>query len=241
MRFARALVQESVNGRRSAEFESIERAALARGLVCDRFTMKHLLRGRVPLDRDALVAGDIPTMHTAMRQLGVQAPAPDDYPEILRPWLHRRVWRSTLGEAVGRAASGEALFVKPAGALKRFAGFVLAPGGGLMVGASRRTQVWCSEVVSWRSEFRVFVVGGEVIGKRPYRAGEEPDGDVILAAVEALGLDRAAYAIDFGVLEDGTTALVERNDGYGIGSYGLDDGAYLDVLVTRWAQLLDGG
>ncbi|MFN7976011.1 MAG: ATP-grasp domain-containing protein [Acidobacteriota bacterium] len=52
------------------------------------------------------------------------------------------------------------------------------------------------------------------------------------------GRARAGYGIDFGVLADGRTALVEMNDGYGLGSYALDPDLYTDLLVARWEELM---
>jgi hypothetical protein len=38
----------------------------------------------------------------------------------------------------------------------------------------------------------------------------------------------------------GQTALVEVNDGFGLGSYGLEAGLYLDLVLARWAELVGG-
>lgn len=48
----------------------------------------------------------------------------------------------------------------------------------------------------------------------------------------------AAFAIDFGVLTDGQTALVELNDGFSIGTYGLSGELYADFTAARWAELV---
>jgi hypothetical protein len=47
----------------------------------------------------------------------------------------------------------------------------------------------------------------------------------------------AGYAIDFGVLADGQTAIVEVNDGLGLGANGADGSVLADVLIARWRQL----
>ena len=47
----------------------------------------------------------------------------------------------------------------------------------------------------------------------------------------------AAYAIDFGVTDDGRTLLIEVNDGYALGSYGLFYPDYSKLLSARWAEL----
>ena len=47
----------------------------------------------------------------------------------------------------------------------------------------------------------------------------------------------AGYAIDFGVTADGKTVLIEVNDGYSLGSYGLMENFYAKLLSARWAEL----
>ena len=68
------------------------------------------------------------------------------------------------------------------------------------------------------------------------------DGEVIRDCVDRLtqsGTAASAYAIDFGVLRDGRTVLLEVNDGYSLGRYGCPPDAYVDVLGTRWAELVE--
>ena len=48
----------------------------------------------------------------------------------------------------------------------------------------------------------------------------------------------AGRAIDLGVTSDGRTLLVEVNDGFALGSYGLDDVTYALLLSARWAELV---
>jgi hypothetical protein len=66
------------------------------------------------------------------------------------------------------------------------------------------------------------------------------DQDVVQDAIKALGATpepSCAYALDLGVLSDGQTALIELNDAYGIGAYGISPKVYFDFLKARWDQL----
>jgi hypothetical protein len=99
--------------------------------------------------------------------------------------------------------------------------------------------------VEWRSEFRVYVIRGVIAGTLPYWGDPKilPSQDVITDAVQRLessGEALAGYGIDFGVLADGKTALLEMNDGFGLGSYGLDDDLYTDLILARWSELMEG-
>lgn len=213
-----------------------------RGVRVDTFIGKHLVQRRVPLEAGALVVGEIPVVEGALRQLGLEPPEEQCYPEELREFLRRRVWTSTLGQVESQLLDGAELFVKPRGRIKRFTGrMVDASGLGSLMDVSRRLPVWCSELVSFASEHRAFVVDGEVREVRPYGGDDStPDRgeiDRCVATWTATGRAARGYAIDFGVLRDGRTALLEVNDGYSLGSYGVAPAHYVDVLVARWLEL----
>lgn len=74
--------------------------------------------------------------------------------------------------------------------------------------------------------------GQLAITPRTLVVGEIPVLEAALRQLAARG-----YGIDFGVLADGRTALVEVNDGYGLGNYGLAKETYLDLCVARWQEL----
>ena len=85
----------------------------------------------------------------------------------------------------------------------------------------------------------------KVVGMRNYGGDPSvlPDPEVVKRAVtvfEASVEKTAGYALDFGVLSDsGKTALVEWNDGFALGSYGLDHETYTKLLLERWHELLE--
>lgn len=47
----------------------------------------------------------------------------------------------------------------------------------------------------------------------------------------------SAYSIDIGLTAENETIIVEVNDGYSLGSYGLDPLLYAKLLSARWAEL----
>jgi hypothetical protein len=103
--------------------------------------------------------------------------------------------------------------------------------------------VWCGDVCEWKSEWRYYVVCHQIQGRALY-AGDSQDVVDEQMVEEAVSLLAAipgtpvSYAIDFGVLANGKTALVEMNEGFSIGAYdGVDPEVYLALLETRWAQL----
>ena len=100
-------------------------------------------------------------------------------------------------------------------------------------------RVVVSEYVLFDSEWRVFVVNGEIIGLSHYQGDHfvYPDSTTIKSAISEFKSAPAGYGIDFGVLSNGQTVLVEANDGYSLGSYSLNSVDYTRLLEARWAEL----
>jgi hypothetical protein len=243
----RAFVQEEGMGRLLREMREARDSLVARGIDVTLFTRKRMDRRQLAITPATLVVGEIPVVETALKQLGIDPPGDDSYPEALRPYLLRRVWQSTVGDVESRFVEGDghAVFVKPRDRLKRFTGFVAEDTSSLarLASISRRAEVWCAAVVAFRSEHRAYVVDGDVLGVHPYTGDPTlvPDRrviDEVVAAWTKTGLGARGYGIDFGVLEDGRTALVELNDGYGLGNYGLSSDDYLSLCLARWQQLV---
>lgn len=245
--FREACLQMDVRGKLGREERLVQEACERRGIAVTVFPAKRLHRRQLKLGLDAFVAGTMDVMLGAMKQLGVPVPLPDDYPECLEPWFRRKVRKSMLGAVLDRFDSHvcDPLFIKPAGRTKCFTGFVFTSSDDAYpVGhISRQEPVWCAEVVEWVSEFRVYVIGGEVVGMDRYGGDASilPSAGSIREAVAEYrrsGLAPAAYGIDFGVLASGETALVEANDGFSLGAYQIESEPYTELLFTRWRELL---
>jgi len=240
-------IQERGNGKLVPENQDLFDEFTARGYPVHLFTEKLITRRRLPLDKTCLVAGDVPVVIAALKQLEVPVPIPNDYPECLRPFLQRTVWETTLGAMRDRVYRDDfkPFFIKPKEQLKRFTGKVIESlyDLGSLTNVSKQTPVFCSEVVKWLSEYRVFVIGAEVKGARHYLGDLHLKVDEVIVksaidTLEASGEANAAYGIDFGVLDNGSTALIELNDGFSLGTYGLDRGVYADLTLARWEELM---
>ena len=243
----RVCVQEKGNGNLEPENRDLVDEFSARGYPVELFTEKNLVRRRLPLDRSCLVAGDVPVVIAALKQLDVPIPVPDDYPVCLRSFLRRRVWETRLDVVQERVYGDDfkPFFIKPKGRLKRFTGKVVESyyDFSSLANVSKQTPVLCSEVVKWRSEYRVFVIQGKIQGTRHYSGDptltlNEAETLSAIDTLERSGNANAAYGIDFGVLAQGDTALIELNDGFSLGSYGLDRSIYADLILARWTELM---
>lgn len=245
--FSVAYLQDPGNGKFRVEEQMLRSEFERRRIPVENYTIKKIQRRALPLSRSTFIAGDMDAMHGAMNQLKIDIPVPDDYPESLAPFLRRRIWRDILGDVEHRFFGGgePPTFVKPAARRKSFTGRVCGAAGDFMYlgGASRRQAVWCSEIVHWRSEYRVYVIDDAVVGVDHYEGS--PDVMLDMATVEAaLRAYRestrapSACGIDFGVLSNGETALVEANDGYALGAYTIGAKPYTDLVCRRWSELL---
>ncbi len=241
-----AFLQELGGDRLRVEEELLASTLKKRQVPVTLFTAKRLQRRQLSLDRDCLVAGDGDQINQALRQLGVEPPPPLDYPEVLRPFLKRPIRKSTVGQIRLSMSRGRGpLFAKPAARAKRFTGRVFESHEDLyfLYGASDREPVWCAPPVTWRSEWRAYVLHGRVLALCQYSgvAGLRPDEDTLRVMLETLlssGSAPVGFALDIGVLEDGSTALVEVNDALALGAYCIAAEDYTDLISARWAQLM---
>ena len=185
------------------------------------------------------VAGYIGDVHRGLTKLNKPIPVNVDYPKVLSEFLGRKIWEGNLEEV---RASIYPLFVKPR-EHKAFTGFVW--------NADRESRmrivtqhddcpVWIAEPVNFISEYRSFILHGKVIDCRRYKGdwSKAPNRDIVENAVKAMDKDPLdAYSLDWGVTDDGRTLLVEQNEGFALGHYGLPPTLYARMLSARWHQM----
>jgi len=200
-----------------------------------------------------LPVGNVKFLRRAMALAGITEPPNLSYPQVLHPYLHRKVSLMPAGSVIGR------WFIKPV-TTKAFTGFVVDTRDNpdhlsahdraqynAFLALPPETTVWVCEPVIWQSEVRYYVVDGEILGEGRYDEGSDdalaPDRTVAREMAKRFAATEgspAACALDIGVLEGGTTALVEVNDAWALGFYSgtLDHRGYLEMLWRRWQQML---
>jgi len=245
MKIARALIETVGNNQLESEMQDVFDELTSRKIPLELFINKKLQRRQVSLTGDTLVVAYVDSILTALKILGIEPPPTNDYPQSLQSFLHRQIWEMSLLAFTQQIFDGSSpIFAKPKDRKKRFTGRVFShpEDTAHLNGISKKTILLCSEVVEWLSEYRVFVIRGDIAGIQHYSGDAELnlDNSVVNTAIDVLeNADEAtsAYAIDFGILSTGETALVEWNDGFSLGSYGLDKAIYTDLLITRWCEL----
>lgn len=212
------------------------------GLHVETFEAESLKHVQLP--REAVVHGYVGVVKRALAALGVSEVVPrvDGFPPAeLLPHYGRRLWTSTLGAL--RVHEGHPVFIKPLHQVKAFTGHVR---GGLLSGLAETGylpddfEVVCSDVVDFTSEYRLFVHDGLLVDARPYRGDftVPVDFDVALQCVRDYKSAPVAYSLDLGVTRDGQTLVVEVNDAWALGGYGIAAVPYAQMVCSRWEQMV---
>jgi ATP-grasp domain, R2K clade family 2 len=195
----------------------------------------------VGLSRHSVTCGFVGIVHRALELLGVTRPAYPSLPTILTSLYGRVIRETTLGVVRSEDAP---VFIKPLHGQKTFTGHVRGRDVSDLLTTAMlpdRFQIVAAEVVTFAAEWRCFVLRGKVLDARRYSGSfraMSPDWRVLDEAVRLLGPDApAGYAIDLGVTQDDRTLVVEVNDGYSLGHYGLAALPYAQLLEARWHEI----
>lgn len=156
---------------------------------------------------------------------------------------NRQFKTMTLREAKTQVKAGESLFIKPFD-IKLFTGFVLDK----MVYSSISdisddTLVMAYDVFESRikSEWRCYIGRDRVIDIRNYSGDmfTSPSRDYLQSVIESNKLKfPISYTIDLGILENGENVVIEYNDMWAIGNYGIDNYDYFSLLKSRYFEIV---
>ncbi|HCO27646.1 MAG: hypothetical protein CME31_21345 [Gimesia sp.] len=247
----RAYVQQGQKG--DPNYLNLEQIAYRfweRGYEVMRFDAPTLFdgaldRGLLSFPDETIVAGGVGTVRSAIKR--AQRPLPDlqDLPECLKKWIGRDFWISTL-EQVRQPFENEeetrAVHVKPLHEHKKFKGTVFHKFSDLIPSAvvAGETEVLVQEVVEFVSEWRAYIFRGRIKFVANYRGDPLvfPDPSRMQAALDAFENRPVGCSMDWGITSTGDTLLVEVNDGYALGNYGLDGYVYTAIIEARWREIM---
>ncbi len=111
-------------------------------------------------------------------------------------------------------------------------------------------EVIVSEPIDIKAEWRCFILYDRIIDVRPYGSISDSEYKGYLFHYDPVVLQKmigafvswnqrpAACSMDICVTADGRTLLVEINDAYSLGCYGLPGILYAKMISARWSQLL---
>src|SRR3546814_669523 len=187
----------------------------------------------------ALPVGSVEVVREAMRLADIIEPEVMTYPDAL---LTNWAFRAISLVAKGNVPAAGAWFIKPAGGVKLFDGYVRGTTLDNEVEEAHRQEqeaafsklsdsapIWVSEPVRFVSECRYYVLNNDILGWARYDpdgADDEPLPDahdvqqMIRHHHNGQALQKrthlCAYSLDVGVLDSGQTALVEVNDAWAL-------------------------
>lgn len=149
----------------------------------------------------------------------------------------------TLGEAYKRVEEGDKIFVKPL-EIKLFTGLVL---DGMkytcLTGIPEETlvMVYAPFNTKIESEWRIYIHNHKMVDARNY-SGDfivGPDYTYVLSVIEQNKTKfPCAYTIDIGILYSGENVVIEYNDMWAIGNYGIPNDLYVRLLKDRYFEII---
>lgn len=240
------IILEKRNGKLGAEEHLLYKAASELGIEVRYGIEKHAARGYIDVKNCAMASGNLTFVKHLLRLHRRIKPYEHTYPNVLLRFMRREILgMKSLRDVKRLLDKGGRFFVKPEDT-KIFTGFVADNSyDPRFNGVSDTKFVYMVEPVKFLSEWRCYVVDGEI------QAISFADGDrsiaidrsVAEAAVSAMNKriwrPPVGYALDFGVLDTGETALIEFNDGYALGAYDdLDYRIYWNLIYNRWQQMV---
>lgn len=118
-----------------------------------------------------------------------------------------------------------------------------------MVDKYKNLVFYVSDVVDFVSEYRYYIVNNKIVGFARYDDKNlditfVPDIKIVELAVKKMKTTKNSprgYALDFGVLKNGETELVEFNDGWSLGLYkgNIKNSDYYDLLRYRFQEIYE--
>ena len=186
--------------------------------------------------RSNLAVGSVEFMNLVFNRLGLS--------EIRVPLNSNRTHQvSTLGEIRKLAKSGNKYFIKPFD-IKLFTGFVIDQMEYTHIKSiPDDTPVMVYEPFNHQieSEWRCYILHNRVEYIANY-SGDflvSVDGSYLQKVIEEnKSTFPVAYTIDIGVLSNGENVVVEFNDMWAIGNYGLPNNLYLRMLSERYFEII---
>ncbi|ANF50651.1 hypothetical protein A0O34_08995 [Chryseobacterium glaciei] len=234
----KAYIQTDKNG----EFYNVNAFVAYEGFKNFGFETQKFIDVDEILDKtpEYIIVGGIGNVRKRLQNLNIIRKNKEiDYPEELKPFIKRKIWSSSINEVFNKKEWN--IFIKPQTETKLFVGKVIKNEMDFLglIYEEKDTEIWCSELVNFKTEWRCFIRYKEILDIRRYKGDWDTKIDIktVLSAVDSFISQPNSYALDFGVNERGEMFLVEVNDGHSLGTYGLSSANYAKFLSARWSEL----
>jgi ATP-grasp domain, R2K clade family 2 len=166
------------------------------------------------------------------------------YPKQLEHFLFRNIYTTELNQIINNIPKNR--FIKPTKS-KRFNAFISNSDTCLdnLVNLDDNETIYISDLIDFISEWRVYVRNSNIENICFYKGNCTlfPNVNTIRQMIQSYSDSPCCYALDVGISNIpnknlfNITTLVEINDFYSIGNYGLDPTTYAKMLFERWQQI----
>ena len=220
---------------------------LALGYTTKLISASEIYTNKHSITKDDVFGGHVQLCQYIWKQLKVADPCIPNYPEELKEYFGRSIrkmkFKSFLKILQENENFGKIYFVKPV-ANKLFTGFTCVTERECCskTNCSNNTDVYVSSYVNFGAEFRAYVYKGKVVDCFRYWGD---DWKVITPhmnieeMVSKLKVNAIFYSLDVGIDTDKQrTLLMEVNDGYALGNYGLQAVDYAKYSSNRWLEIV---
>lgn len=194
----------------------------------------------IPTNNNIIVVGSVESTMEYLGKIGVRIPNPINIPTQLSSYTNRKTEIMSMEEF--RKNENFPIFIKPQSKIKEFPSGVLQKKSSiklLLNDVPNDSIVLTSEVINMVSEYRVFIKNKKIIGLKHYFGNFQifPDINTIVEMVNKFIDSPSSYSLDVAINDSGETILVECNDAWSIGNYGLDSEIYVSFLLNRWVEM----
>lgn len=194
------------------------------------------------ITKNDICIGSVQATSKFFECIGIDVPSYLGYPEQLEKYLGRNISMLYFNQL---EATDMPYFVKPAIDVKLFTGDVVSSEKHLEYlvqfdNCKPDTLVYKSELIDFVTEYRVFVSHGKIYGMKHYKGDflKFIDTSIVNEMVKDFTDCPSAFTLDVGLTDDGRTLLIEVNDMWAIGSYGLDGRDYALLCARRMKEIL---
>lgn len=197
-----------------------------------------------PIEKEDIIIGSVEMTINFLNELGIEPPKYLGYPDELKPWLKRDIKVLKFQDLPNTYP----YFIKPYMGVKQFTGDIIEKESNLQtikhfdnLPDDYNELVYCSDCIDIISEYRCFIFENKLMGIQYYKGDfkQYPNVDEIENMISSWQTSPVAYTLDVGVLKDGSTALVEVNDMWAIGSYGFNSRDYTLMCVRRLREIIN--
>ena len=181
----------------------------------------------------AIVVGFINDILNISKIMGFDELKQIDYPTELKQYLHREIITTNTFNLPEKYP----FFIKPTN-MKSFSGRVVKEFKDLI--GVLDTQLYFTETIhDIISEWRCFILNGEILGVKHYKGNPfvAVDENILNEMVSKFTTSPNAYSLDIGVTKEGLNILVECNNGYSTGNYGLTEIQYAKFLMQGYLDI----